>query len=290
MGRKFDIREKLALLGVSPKKSHGQNFLFDPNGVNKVLEFADVSGDELVCEIGPGLGAISRPLAERAKKYVAIEIEEPFAKNLEGELEDIPTASVLCSDVRDVRLADITPAGEKWSVVSNVPYSVSSEVVLWLIEQTAFLRRATLLFQREFAERVASPPGGKVYGSLSVQSQLVADVRLGPRLQGGLFFPPASVESRLIELRFLENPRFQLHDRELFRRIVRASFGKRRKTLMNSLLSAELFSSRESGEQIFREASLDPIRRPETLSVEEFVRLANVFSEMSPVKTKGLVE
>lgn len=275
MGRKQDIREKLALLGVSPKKSHGQNFLFDPNGVQKVIDFAEVGPDDSICEIGPGLGAISFDLVQRAKRYVAIEIESSFAENLKNELIDFPSADVLCSDVRDVNLEELIPDGERWAVVSNVPYSVSSEVILWLLDQRKYLKSATLLFQREFAERVAAPPGGKVYGSLSVQCQLVADVKLGPRLGGTLFFPPASVESRLIRLDFLEQPRWQIDDPELFRAVVRAGFGKRRKTVLNSLLSAGLFSDKESGSNLLQNIAIDPQRRPETLSVREFADLSN---------------
>ena len=278
MSRRTDIQAKLAELGVQPKKAFGQNFLFDPNGISKVLEFADVSGEDAVIEIGPGLGALSRSLAERSRRYIAIEIEERFAENLKHELRDIAHAKVLHADARDVDVKSLGTPADRWTLVSNVPYSVSSEFIVWMIDQWRLFCRAALLFQREFAERVAAVPGGKEYGSLSVQSQLVADVRLGPRLGGGLFYPSASVESRLVSLRFLSEPRVTIDCWETYRATVRAAFGKRRKTLENALLAAELASDRAAAERLFQLANIESGRRGETLSAVEFAALANAIA------------
>ncbi len=274
MGRRSDIQEELRALGVTPSKARGQNFLFDPKGVETVLRFAAVAAGSNICEIGPGLGAISLPLAESANSYLAIEIEEKFADRLRRELAAFPQAEVLCADVREVKLPE-----RRWTVVSNVPYSISSQVILWLLEQSQFLESATLLLQREFSERVGAPPGGKDYGSLSVQSQLVADVKLGPRLGGQLFYPPAEVESRLVRLDFLGQPRFDVKNHERFRAVVRAGFGKRRKTLLNALGAADLFETHVDGESMLRSLGIDPKRRAETLSVHEFVIIANALED-----------
>ncbi len=270
-----EIKAALDTLGVRPKKSRGQNFLFEKGAIQKILTFAAVRPDEDLLEVGPGLGAITERVSAEGHSFRAVDVEPKFIEYLQGALPAIPAENFLCRDIRETTLADLgfSPARPA-TVVSNVPYSLSSEFILWLVTQSASVARASLLLQREFAERVAAAPGGKDYGSLSVWCALVADVRLGPKISGNCFFPAADVESRLVELRMLEEPRFDVGDRDHFERALRASFAKRRKTILNSLHSSEHFGEKAEVERRLQIAGIDPGRRGETLTLAEFVALS----------------
>jgi len=268
------IRETLTALGVTPRKQRGQNFLIDPGSVHKVLSFAGVRATDEVVEVGPGLGALTTKLIEQAKTYCAVDIEERFIQFLRSEHPALPPSSFICADVRTINLSELGFSPERKAViVSNVPYSLSSEVILWLLEQHTVIARASLLLQREFAERVAAVPGGKEYGSLSALSALLADIRLGPKITGACFFPPAEVESRLVELRMLGSTRYEVPSVQRFETVVRASFSKRRKTLLNALSSSERFGSKDDVESWLRRCDIDPVRRAETVSPEEYARM-----------------
>lgn len=267
-----ELRALLERLDVRPSKRRGQNFLIDRGSLQKVVQFAAVSPEDDVLEIGPGLGALSDELARAARSYTAVEIEERFAIYLREILPD--TATVLCCDVREVNFDTDLPTSRGLHLVSNVPYSLSSEVTLWAIRNRTRFPKASLLFQREFAERLGASPGGKEYGSLSVLLRLYADAELGPRVSGSCFFPTAEVESRLIRFRFLPEPREDVGDEALFEEIVRAAFATRRKTLLNALSASRFFETKEETGDALREVGIDPGRRAESLELAEYARLS----------------
>ena len=267
------IRERLEELGVSPRKSRGQNFLCDRNTIDRIVNFAHVEENDTVIEIGPGLGAISEHLFAKAGSYAAIELEPHFQRHILESLEGLLESRVINADVRYVELPLSGIVDPPYVVVSNVPYSVSTDVTLWLIRFRSQIKRASLLLQREFAERLAASPGGKEYGSLTVLRTLYADARLGPTVPGTVFLPPADVESRLLELTMLSEPRFPVPSQELFERVVRAGFSTRRKTLHNAIASGLGIEKAESQAMLLR-AGIDPSRRAETLSLEEFCKLS----------------
>ena len=273
------VRETLSDLGVTPRKQRGQNFLIDPGSIRKVLTFAAVHAGDDVVEIGPGLGALTPKLIEDSKSFRAIDIEQRFIDFLRSQHPAVPESAFVCADVRSVKLEELgfTPRRQA-VIVSNVPYSLSSEVILWMLEQHTVIARASLLLQREFAERVAASPGGKEYGSLSALSSLLADMRLGPRITGSCFFPPAEVESRLVEFRMLGKTRFEVPSVNRFETVVRASFSKRRKTILNALSSSEHFGSKTDVEAWLKSCDIDPVRRAETVSPEEYARLTRLNS------------
>ena len=268
-----EVKRTLELLNVRPSKRRGQNFLVDRGSLSKVLDFAAVTTSDNVIEVGPGLGALSEELCRRSASYTAIEIESAFAGYLRERLGERGT--VIEADVREVvlgrELPDV-PGG--YHLVSNVPYSLSSEMTLWIIRNRAGIRRASLLFQREFAERLGASPGGKDYGSLTVLCSLFADSRLGPRIPGSCFYPSAEVESRLISFEILSSPRIDVGDEGLFEELVRASFATRRKTLLNALSASRFFGTKAEAEAHLRKENIDPGRRAETLTLEEYGRLS----------------
>ncbi len=267
------IKAALGELGVHPSKGRGQNFLFDVAAVNDALRFARVAPSENVLEIGPGLGVLSEALQSAAGSYCAIEVEERFCIRLRRELH----AEVICEDVRKIDLsADERFSGKEWVVVSNVPYSISTEVILWILQNRSKISRACLLLQREFAERVAARPGTREASALTLHCALYSDVRLGRIVSGSCFFPSADVESALLEFRLLKETRFPVNE-ALYEQVVRAAFGQRRKTLGNSLSGAMSLGEKAEVAEALASAGIDPKRRAETLTVEEFCRLTEAF-------------
>lgn len=278
-----DVKSTLLELGVTPRKSRGQNFLIDKGSIQKAVRFAEVQATEHVVEVGPGLGALTEHLIEDAASFHAIDIEPRFIEHLRSRYPSLSEKNWKVADVREVELGALGfRPSNPCVVVSNVPYSLSSEMILWILGQHSLISRASLLLQREFAERVAAGPGGKDYGSLSVLSALYADVRLGPKVTGSCFFPPADVESRFVEFRLLAKPRFAISKREAFEKLVRSAFSKRRKTLLNAISSSEGFGEKLEVERWIASAGIDPGRRGETLSLEEFVHLLKAFESQNP--------
>lgn len=262
------VKDELREMNVSPQKNRGQNFLIDPSVIRDTLAFASLRGEEKIVEIGPGLGALTEVLYGRGE-LTLIEIEKAFCEQLQRRF---PKAHVICQDVREV---DFSLLGEHLLVFGNLPYAFSSDIVFHLINEAAVLDRAVLLLQKEFVERMTSQPGGRIYGALSIGCQLRADCRRGPVVRGDAFHPPAQVESQLVELTFLKEPRFPVADPRWFRALVRAAFSGRRKMLANSLKGL-LRKDIDEVRAALRDAGIDPSRRAETLSVEEFARLAAV--------------
>lgn len=269
-----NVKSALREIGINPSKARGQNFLHDEGTVSTILAFAALKDDETVIEIGPGLGALTRHLAARGERFRAIEVEPAFAKFVIGYVPALSRDRVIISDVRELSLAELPFASAPVTIVSNVPYSISSELVLWLIENRRHIKRASLLLQREFAERLAAGPGSRAYGSLSVLRALHANARLGPVISGGSFIPPAEVESRLLELRFLGAPRHPVADEAKFEEAVRAAFGQRRKTLLNSLAGSGRFGGKDAVSRALTDAGIEPARRAETLTLEELLLLS----------------
>lgn len=168
------------------------------------------------------------------------------------------------------------------AVFGNVPYSLSTDLFFWLVSERDRISHACFLMQKEFAERIAAPPGGRDYGVLSVYRELYFDAALGPTIGGENFYPPAAVDSTVLLLRARNHPLLEGLNQELFKTLVRAAFGQRRKTLVNSLLGSTKYREQKEIEEALSEVGVDGSRRAETLSLDEFVRLSRVISIQSP--------
>ena len=268
------VKDRLAQLEVRPTRRLGQNFLIDAAAIAEIIQFgAPCAGDNLV-EIGPGLGALTAELS-RFPRLTLIEIEEKFCAEL---IKKYPRARVLNEDVRAVDLAEL---GSDLVVFGNLPYAFSTAIVFYLVDFAPCIRRAVLMLQREFAARLAAGPGGRDYGVLSISCQLWAEVGLGPVVGGDSFHPPAKVESQLVELVFAKAPRVPVEDMFLFKRVVAAAFFKRRKKIANSLRISGAFAGPQI-EAALERAGIDPGRRAETVSLEEYARLSAAFGEDQP--------
>ena len=259
--------------GARPRKRFGQHFL-EPAWVAKVIEAIKPTADDTFLEIGPGRGALTRPLAARAGRVVAVEIDRDLAAALEHEA--IPNVRVIPSDFLQVNLHEAL-AGEPHPlrVAGNLPYNVSSPILFALLgaaDEGRVLGDATLMLQKEVADRIVAKPGRKEYGVLAIQTAVSADVAHLLTLPPGAFRPPPKVTSAVVRLRF-RPPTVDVGDRRVFERIVRGMFLQRRKTLANALRSVADSLERDAAELLER-AQVDGGLRPEALTLEQIARLS----------------
>ena len=263
---------------IRARKRFGQHFL-EPVWVDKVIKAIDPRPDQAFIEIGPGPGALTRPLAQRAKSVTAFEIDRDLAAALVDEA--IPNLTVVEGDFLSREISGFSlQMSDAIRVAGNLPYNVASAIMFRLVQLRAAglpLVDATLMLQREVADRLVAPPGSKEYGVLSILIQHRADVDTVLKLPAGAFRPPPKVLSSLVRLRFRE-PDPTVRDLAMFERIVQAVFTRRRKTMANALLALEdgrPVTLRPA--EALAAAALDGSRRPETLSIAEFARLADAY-------------
>jgi 16S rRNA (adenine1518-N6/adenine1519-N6)-dimethyltransferase len=269
------------------RRALGQHFLADPGVAARIVEAVGASAADLVCEIGPGPGALTHALAARAGRLVALEVDRALQARLAQAARHWPEA-----DRVDIRLADarefdyaglraLRPAPEgRVLVAGNLPYSASKPILARLLAAHAALDLAVLMVQREVAARLAAAPGGRDYGALSVFWQLWADVSRLEVVPPAAFRPPPAVESAVVCARFRPAPRVPVPDEAALTRVVRAAFGQRRKTLGNALRGGGLGSPPRLLAALDA-AGIDGGRRAETLALEEFVRLADALGRAS---------
>ena len=266
---------QLKRLGLSARKSLGQNFLV-PGWAEKIAAAARVAKGDVVVEIGPGLGALTRALLERGARVIAVDLDEAMIRVLRQDLGERADLELVHADARELDLGAIAArtGGGRVRVTGNLPYYASSPLLRSAIDQRAHVRSATFTLQKEVADRIASPPGSKVYGALSVLTQVWADASVPLKLPPGAFHPRPGVDSAVLHLEMREQPRVAVPDPALFERVVHGAFAQRRKTISNSMKgSRELGLPAERVAAALSAAAIDPRRRAETLSVEEFGRL-----------------
>lgn len=263
-----------------PKKALGQNFLIDKGVLSRIVDAVDITPEEIILEVGPGRGALTRLLAERATYVVAVELDRQLAPLLEAEFAGSGKVEILQADILRVDMDDLVASrgGGKWKVAANLPYNISSQVLFRFLDHRTLFRRLVLMLQREVGERLVALPGGKDYGILSVLFQEYFAIRKEVLVRPGAFFPPPKVDSLVLSFEPLPEPRFPISDEILFRRLVKASFGQRRKTLWNCLKGSGFAGSDSSLQELMARAGIDPARRGETLSIAEFALLATTLA------------
>ena len=270
------IRKELAEQGLIPRKKWGQHFLADKNILKKVIKTAEIEKEDVVLEVGPGLGGMTQALAHEAKKVIAVEIDARLAEILRNKLADTPNVEILQGHILKFDVRKHLGSGKRpVKVVANLPYQISTPLLFHFIESRDLFSALILMLQREVAERMVAPPGGKTYGPLSVLVQSVADISICFIIKPSAFFPPPKVESAVIRLSWKEKPMIAPEQEDWFRGVVKGCLGYRRKTLANALKHSEL-PLPENLEDRLEGIGIDPRRRPETLSVREFVDLASV--------------
>ncbi|GAB6179083.1 16S rRNA (adenine(1518)-N(6)/adenine(1519)-N(6)) -dimethyltransferase RsmA [Desulfotomaculum defluvii] len=267
------------------RKSLGQNFLMDANIIDKIVNAADLTPEDLVFEIGPGLGVLTRRLACSAGKVIAVEIDQNLLPILQETLAEFDNAKVVHADALKVNFDQIAAEhtagafgtnGNSFNLVANLPYYITTPILMHLLTSGFNFNRMVVMMQKEVADRMQASPGGKDYGSLSVAVQYYTIPEIVTRVPKTVFYPAPDVESAVIRLTRRKNPPVNLQNEEMFFKVVRAAFGQRRKTLLNSLTGSGL-AEKEVWLEILSKIGVEPTRRGETLSIEDFAMLANTF-------------
>ena len=269
------VKKELSEYGLFPKKRLGQHFLVDLNILNRVVRTAQVGKEDIVLEIGPGLGEMTLALARQAEKVIAVEIDERLVAILRQKLKGYPNVEVIKSDILKMDFKRLFRKETRLiKVVANLPYQISTPLLFRFIESKEIFSVLFLMLQKEVAERMVASPGRKEYGPLSIFIQTFADVSIQFIIKPSAFFPPPKVESALVHMAWKEKPMIKADDEEWFKKVVKACFGYRRKTLINALKHSEL-SPPGSVESRMEEIGIDPRRRPETLTIQEYAKLAD---------------
>lgn len=282
-------KEILEKHGFSFKKSLGQNFLIDPNILTNIISHAGIHKKSGVIEIGPGIGALTEPIARAAGKVVAFEIDGRLLPVLEDTLSPYSNIKVIHSDVLDVDLHAVIEEQfsdmEDVSVVANLPYYVTTPIIMKFLMGKVPVDRMVIMMQREVADRITAVPGTKAYGSLSIAIQYYMDAEVSMIVPRTVFMPQPNVESAVLRLSRKTEPPAAVRDEEFLFFVARGSFVQRRKTILNNLQTS-LPQGKAKKDDILKalaEAGIDPVRRGETLSIEEFATLSNsLFPEFGP--------
>jgi 16S rRNA (adenine1518-N6/adenine1519-N6)-dimethyltransferase len=272
----------LAAHKIYPKKQLGQNFIVDQAFTEMMVKRAGISAEDIVLEIGAGLGALTIPLARRAKKVYAIEKDRHIVPilNMEILVNGLNNISVIEKDILSVDIkALIKDMGGKITVMGNLPYNISSQILVQLIQVREGISRAILMFQKELAQRITAKTGCKDYGRLTVMLRYCSDIYKLVDAKSSLFFPRPKVDSEILELKFKKEIDYEAADEQFLFKVIKSGFGNRRKTLKNALAAGELDIDPDTAKKVLEISGIDPIRRAETLTVDEFVKLSNTLFE-----------
>ena len=264
------------------QKKFGQNFLIDPRVLEKIIKAAEITEDDCVLEIGPGIGTMTQHLACAAKKVIAVEIDRALIPILQDTLSGWDNVKIINEDVMKVDLAKLAEeenGGKPLKVVANLPYYITTPIIMGLFENHVPLKSITVMVQKEVADRMQVGPGTKDYGALSLAVQYYAKPYIVANVPPNCFMPRPKVGSAVIRLERYEEPPVKVKDEKLMFRIIRASFNQRRKTLANGLKnSAELDFTKEEIAEAIAAIGKESGVRGETLTLEEFARLADELS------------
>lgn len=270
--------------GFDFQKKFGQNFLIDPRVLDKIIAAAQITKDDFVLEIGPGIGTMTQYLAEAAREVTAVEIDRNLIPILSETLSEYENVTVLNQDVLKTDIAAIAQernAGRPIKVVANLPYYITTPIIMGLFESRVPIDSITVMVQKEVAQRMQAQPGTKDYGALSLAVQYYAEPYIAANVPPNCFIPRPNVGSAVIRLKKYENPPVKVQDEALLFRLIRASFNQRRKTLVNGLKNcAELPFSKEQILAAFEATGLAENIRGEALTLAQFAQLSDAFSQM----------
>ncbi len=268
------IRELKKKYGFNLTKSLGQNFLTDKNIIDKIVEASNITKEDTVVEIGPGIGVITSELAECAKKVIAIEIDKNLIPILGETLADFDNIEIINADILKTDLNAVTKGEKNVRIVGNLPYYITTPIIMKLLEEGVEAKSITVMMQKEVADRIKAEPGTKARGAISVAVQYYCEVHKVADVPKEVFVPMPKVDSTVLRLDIRKEKPVSLLDGKLFFAAIKSGFGQRRKTLLNSLSSGAGFE-KDDIRKILSEAKIDPQRRAETLTIDEFAQIAN---------------
>ena len=263
-------------------KSLGQNFLIDTNVIDRILEGARVQEGDYVIEVGPGIGTLTKEMGRTAEKGVAIEIDKTLIPILEETLADFPNIEVINQDILKVDVQELVKEklnGGPVKLIANLPYYITTPIVMKFLEEDIPVTDIVVMVQKEVADRMNAQPNSKDYGALSVAVQYYCDTEIVAKAPRHMFMPQPNVDSTVIGLHVREEKKYNVDNEDIFFKTVKASFGQRRKTLLNSLGGLG-FLSKDQIKIALQEANIDEKRRGETLSIEEFASLSNAVNRI----------
>ena len=263
-------------------KSLGQNFLVDDSVPRDIVLGAEVDENDLIIEIGPGVGTLTAQLLNKAKKVVAIELDNDLIPILRQEIGDNPKFELIHNDALKVNFNEVIGEEKSVKLVANLPYYVTTPIIVKLLKENYNFKSLTIMIQKEVAERMNAEPGNKDYGALSLLVQYYCDTKIIRKVPPQCFIPRPKVDSIVIRLDRLSEPKVSVENEKLFFEIIRSSFNMRRKTLWNGVKNIGL--AKENLELAFEEASIDPKRRGETLTIEEFATLSDKINKYLKMK------
>ncbi|WP_019229004.1 16S rRNA (adenine(1518)-N(6)/adenine(1519)-N(6))-dimethyltransferase RsmA [Sedimentibacter sp. B4] len=268
--------------GFKFSKSLGQNFLIDGNIINNIAETAELDENSGVIEIGPGFGTLTQVLCSKAKKVVAIEVDKSLEK-VHKETLDYDNIKIIYEDfmkVDVVRLIDEEFQGMDVKIVANLPYYITTPIIMKILEERYKISKIVVMVQKEVAERLNSTAGSKEYGAITLAVNYRADTRIAMIVPNTVFMPRPKVDSAVISFDILDKPRIQVLDENMLFAVIKASFGQRRKTLLNGL-SNNLKLPKEQIKMVLERAGIDPGVRGETLNLQQFGDIADEIIKLS---------
>lgn len=266
----LDAAAVLKRHGLRPDKKLGQNFLQDSSALEMIADAAEIQADDCVLEIGPGLGSLTRYLADSARSVAAVELDPDLIPPLKAVLKPHPNVRIVHGNILDLPISDLVDQ-PGYIAAANIPYNITSAIIRHLLESEPKPRRIVLTVQKEVAERICAKPGDMSLLALSVQ--VYGSPRIVAKIPAGAFFPAPNVDSAILRVDIYDEPLIPKDLLPHFFKLTKAGFGQKRKTLRNSL-SAGLHIKPAEAEAMLKQAGIDPMRRAETLSIEEWGRLA----------------
>ena len=277
----MNLKDTLRKHNFKFKKKFGQNFITDGNLLQKIVDAGEVGPDDVVIEVGPGAATLTKALAQRAKAVIAIEIDTDLVPVIEETMAEFDNFYLVQGDALQMNLDDVIreKLGEphRCKVVANLPYYITTPLVMYFLEQGFSIDRIVIMVQKEVAERFAAQPGKKEYGAITVSLNYYGNVRNAFIVPRHMFIPQPDVDSAVVDIQPWAQKPLQADNEELFHRLVKAAFGQRRKTLNNALKT--LYMDAALLQEALAQVNIDGTRRGETLSVAEFVALSNAIGE-----------
>ncbi|MDP4090001.1 MAG: 16S rRNA (adenine(1518)-N(6)/adenine(1519)-N(6))-dimethyltransferase RsmA [Bacillota bacterium] len=274
----FNTKDIVKKYGFKFTKSLGQNFLVDESIVKDIVEGAEIGPEDFVIEIGPGVGTLTRELLKKAGRVCSIELDSELIPILKEELRDFDNLELINEDALKVDYRELIGEEKNVKLVANLPYYLTTPIIVKLLTEDYSFKSLTIMIQKEVAERINAAPGGKDYGSLSLLVQYYCNTKIVRKVTPECFIPQPKVDSMVISLEKLPSPRVNVKDKKLLFEIIRDSFNMRRKTLSNAVKNSKL--SKENLMKAFEMAGINPQRRGETLSIEEFAELSDKIKEL----------
>lgn len=263
---------------ITANKKLGQNFLIDENVVENIINASDISKEDLVIEIGPGLGTLTEKLLEKAGKVICIELDHKMVQLLTKRFKLYTNFEIINDDILKINLKELINQNKgfkKTKIVANLPYYITTPIIMKLLEDKLNIESITVMIQKEVAHRLAEKPGGKECGSITYTIWYYTSPDIILEVPNTSFIPEPEVNSSVIKFNILKEPRIKVENEEKFFKLIKLAFMQKRKTLINALLNGRLFKNREEAEKCLNELNIDPKIRGEKLTLEQYNQLAN---------------